>query len=129
MNILDHISGSLETIFWVNDKIVDGDPESYDPGSGMEKFRSGINIWDPQHCFKLFVLDPLCNDDIKHPPMTVLYVTGFFLRLMSAHLVILGRVIPSSPPMDMNQCRYTNFYKSHPLILNYHEKVSGYGPQ
>ena len=60
--------------------------------------------------------------------MTVLYVTGFFWGLMSAHLVILGRVIPSSPPMDMNQCRYTNFYKSHPLILNYHGKVSGYGP-
>jgi hypothetical protein len=50
----------------------------FDPGSGTEKFRSGINIWYPQHCFKLFVLDLLYNDDIKHPPMTVLYVTGFF---------------------------------------------------
>ena len=54
---------------------------------------------------------------------------GFFVCLMSAHLVILGRVIPSSPPLDMKQFRYTNFYKSDPLILNYHEKVSGYGPQ
>ena len=45
---------------------------------------------------------------------------------MSSHLVILGRVIPSPPSMDMKQCRYTNFYKSHLLILNFHEKVSGY---
>jgi hypothetical protein len=27
------------------------------------------------------------------------------------------------PPMDMKQCRYLNFDKLHPLILNYHEKV------
>ena len=27
----------------------------------------------------------------------------FILRLMSAHLVILGRVIPSLPTMDINQ--------------------------
>ncbi len=55
----------------------------------------------------------------------------FFLRLMSAHLDILGRVIPSSPPLDLKQYteyRYTNVDKSHPLILNYHEKVSGYVP-
>jgi hypothetical protein len=26
-----------------------GDPEFFDPGSGMEKFGSGINIPDPQH--------------------------------------------------------------------------------
>jgi len=67
-------------------------------------------------------------DDINHPPMTVRYVTGFFLRLMSAHLVILGRVTPSSPPLDMKQYWYTNFDKSHPPVLNYHEKVSGYVP-
>jgi hypothetical protein len=49
MNILDHISESLETIFWV--KILkffdaDADPGSenlIDPGSGMEKIR----IWYP----------------------------------------------------------------------------------
>ncbi len=54
---------------------------------------------------------------------------GFFLLLMSAHLVILWRVIPSPPSMDMKQYRYLNFYKSHPLVLNYHEKVLGYVPQ
>jgi hypothetical protein len=53
----------------------------------------------------------------------------FILRLMLAHLVILWRVIPSPPPMDMKQYRYLNFDKSHPLILNYHEKVLGYVPQ
>jgi hypothetical protein len=45
MNIPDHISESLETIFWV--KIIkfsdaDADPESgklFDPESGMEKIR------------------------------------------------------------------------------------------
>ena len=54
---------------------------------------------------------------------------GVFLRLMTAHLVILWRVIPSPPPMDMKQYRYLNFDKSHPLILNFHEKVLGYVPQ
>ena len=38
-----------------------------------------------------------CNDDIKHPSMTVRYVTVFFSRLMSSYLVILGRVTPSPP--------------------------------
>jgi hypothetical protein len=57
MNNPDHISESLETIFWV--KIL----KSFvaDPGPGMEKIRirdvnnsdpgSGINIRGPQHCF------------------------------------------------------------------------------
>jgi hypothetical protein len=58
INISDHISESLESIFWV--KILkffdaDGDP---DPGSeilltldpGWKKFGSGINIPDTQHC-------------------------------------------------------------------------------
>jgi hypothetical protein len=33
--------------------------------------------------------------------------------------------------MDMKQYRYLilNFDKSHPLILNYHEKVLGFVPQ
>jgi hypothetical protein len=53
MNILDHISESLETIFWVKilkffDKDADPDQGSwnlFDPESGfrMEKIR----IWDP----------------------------------------------------------------------------------
>jgi hypothetical protein len=48
MNILDHISESLETIVWVKIlKVFDKDPEEgsgnlFDPGSGMEK----IWIWD-----------------------------------------------------------------------------------
>jgi hypothetical protein len=67
MNIQDHISESLETIFGFKIlKFFDADP---DPGSGiflilypgsgiffipdtgsdMEKFGSGINILDPQH--------------------------------------------------------------------------------
>jgi hypothetical protein len=54
MNNPDHISESLETIFWVKIlKFFDADP-----GSGMEKIRirdkhagSVINIPDPQHCF------------------------------------------------------------------------------
>ena len=33
------------------------------------------------------------------------------------------------PPMDMKQYRYLNFDKLHPLVLNFHEKVSGYVPQ
>jgi hypothetical protein len=54
---------------------------------------------------------------------------GFFWRLMLAHLVTLWRVIPSPLPMEIKQYRYLNFDKSHPLILNYHEKVLGYGHQ
>jgi hypothetical protein len=47
MNNLDYISESLETIFWTNVlQFFDADP-----GSGMEKFGSVINIPDPQHCF------------------------------------------------------------------------------
>jgi hypothetical protein len=48
MNILDHISESLETSFWVKilkffDAYADpGSENLFDPGSGMEKFRSGI---------------------------------------------------------------------------------------
>jgi hypothetical protein len=34
-----------------------------------------------------------------------------------------------TPPYDMKQSRDLNFDKSHPLILNYHEKVFGYVPQ
>jgi hypothetical protein len=45
MNNPDHISESLETIFWVKIlKFFDADP-----GSGWKKFGSGINIPDPQH--------------------------------------------------------------------------------
>jgi hypothetical protein len=55
MNNPNHISESLETIFWVKIlKFFDADP-----GSGMEKIRirdgknsdpgTGINIPDPQH--------------------------------------------------------------------------------
>ncbi len=54
----EHISENLETIVWVK-KYLNSlmrmrirDPESFltlDPGSGMEKFGSGINIPDPQH--------------------------------------------------------------------------------
>jgi hypothetical protein len=62
MNNPDHISESLETIFWVKIfKFFDADPGSgmekirirdgknSDPGSGMEKFGSGMNIPDLQH--------------------------------------------------------------------------------
>jgi hypothetical protein len=45
----------IETIFWVRivkffDAVPDpGSENPYDPGFGMEKFGSGINIPDPQH--------------------------------------------------------------------------------
>jgi hypothetical protein len=46
MKYPNHISESLETIFWVKIlKFFD-----VDPGSGMKKFGSGINILDPQRC-------------------------------------------------------------------------------
>ncbi len=52
MNIPDHISVSLETIFWVKNtyKFFDADPES---GIFLNQDQgSGINIPDPQHCPK-----------------------------------------------------------------------------
>ena len=61
MNILDYISESLETFFWVKIiKFFDAhpDPEIFltmDMGSGMEKFGSGINIPDPQHWFQWYL--------------------------------------------------------------------------
>jgi len=48
-----HISDSLETIFWVKIlQFFDADPGSgwENPYPGRNKFRSGINIPDPQHC-------------------------------------------------------------------------------
>jgi hypothetical protein len=54
----DHISESVETIFWGFKKlkffVADPDLESGifltpDLGYGIEKFGSGINIPDPQH--------------------------------------------------------------------------------
>ncbi len=55
ISILDHISESLITTFWVeNTKILCcrfGIPVLFDPGSGMEKFESGINIPEQKHCF------------------------------------------------------------------------------
>jgi hypothetical protein len=56
MNIPDHISKSLETIFWLKIlKFFDADPGSEMEkirirDLGWEKFGSGINIPDPQHC-------------------------------------------------------------------------------
>ncbi len=55
MNIPDHISKSLETIFLVKIlKFFDADPGIFltrDPG--WKKLRSGMNIPDPQHCPEL----------------------------------------------------------------------------
>jgi hypothetical protein len=56
MNNPDHISESLETIFWVKIptvlKFFDADPgycDGTNSDPGWKKFRSGINIPDPQH--------------------------------------------------------------------------------
>ncbi len=51
MNNPDHISQSLETIFWVKIlKFFDADSEfGVEKNSDPEKFGSGINIPDPQH--------------------------------------------------------------------------------
>jgi hypothetical protein len=60
MNIPDHMSESLETIFGLKLlKFFDADLGSgivltrdrFDPGSGMEKFGSGINTTDLQYWF------------------------------------------------------------------------------
>jgi hypothetical protein len=60
MNIPDHISESLETIFWLKIlKFFDADPDpgsgirnlfDHGSGSGMANFGSGIKIPDSQHC-------------------------------------------------------------------------------
>ncbi len=47
MNNPDHISKSLKNIFFLVKILKFFDVH---PGSGMEKFGSGINIPDPQHC-------------------------------------------------------------------------------
>ncbi len=55
MNIPDHFSESLDTVFWVKIILIlwcwsgSGIRNLSDSGSGMEKFGSGINIPDPQH--------------------------------------------------------------------------------
>ncbi len=37
----------------------------FDPESGMEKFRSGINIPDPQHWFFIFRIDWPCDHPVR----------------------------------------------------------------
>ncbi len=59
-------------------QLYDGDPESFGPWIRDGKIQIREKNLGSATLLKLFVLDPLCNDDIKHPPMTVLYVTGFF---------------------------------------------------
>jgi hypothetical protein len=57
MNIPDHISDSLENFFGLKClKFFDADPDlgsgiflTLNPGSGIKKFESGINILDLQH--------------------------------------------------------------------------------
>jgi hypothetical protein len=57
VNVPDHISESLETVFWVKIlKFFDADP-----GSRMGKFGSGINIPDPQHLLFFFLSDTLSH--------------------------------------------------------------------
>jgi hypothetical protein len=55
MNNPDHISESLETLFWVKilqffDAIQDRDRKKLGSGIGWKKLGSGINVPDPQHC-------------------------------------------------------------------------------
>jgi hypothetical protein len=42
MNIPDHISESLEIIFWVKNSLLIRIRYLFDPGAGMEKFGSGM---------------------------------------------------------------------------------------
>jgi hypothetical protein len=63
MNNPDHISKSLETIFWVKiPKFFDADPGWKKFGSGMEKIR----IWDPD----------------KHPGSATLPLENEFLQIL-----------------------------------------------
>ena len=64
MNIPEYISESLETLFGV--KILWSGSGirnllDLDPGSGIKKFWSGINIPDPQHCYPMFQLGIFLN--------------------------------------------------------------------
>jgi hypothetical protein len=59
-----HISQSFETIFWVKiRKIFDAVPGILHPG--WNKFRSGINIPDPQHCFLVILVGSLGNRQLR----------------------------------------------------------------
>ncbi len=74
MNNPDHISESLETIFWVKIlKFVDADPGRKKFGSGIwdgKKFGSRINIPDPQHWYSVKIsvkINFLCTYDLSGP--------------------------------------------------------------
>jgi hypothetical protein len=64
MNIPDHISESLETIFWVKIlKFVDPDRGSrifLTRSPGWENFGSGINSPDPQHSYNFTSIPTTC---------------------------------------------------------------------
>jgi hypothetical protein len=61
-SIPDHISESLDTIFWVKkcSNSLMRIRNLFDPGSGIEKFGFRTNIPDPQHWFNQ-VTGSKCN--------------------------------------------------------------------
>jgi hypothetical protein len=71
MNIPDHISESLETIFWVKKYLnfLMRIRNLFDPGSEMGKFGSRINIPDSATLELGFVkMSIVISDTIKRPP-------------------------------------------------------------
>jgi hypothetical protein len=87
MNIQDHISGSLEAIFWGQIlKFFDAEPDpkseiflTLDPG--WEKFGSGINIPDPHHGFKRKdgSMRPRCFDTQQQQKITFKNLGGVWI--------------------------------------------------
>jgi hypothetical protein len=61
MNIPDHFSESLETVFRVKNTSGSGIRNLFDTGSGMEKFGSGINTPDPQQWWQVEALPMLAS--------------------------------------------------------------------
>ncbi len=70
MNSPDHISESLETIFWVKKfKFLDADM-----GSGIKKFGSGINFPDPLEDATHF---RYCTSPMKNCPLKLNFFMSF----------------------------------------------------
>jgi hypothetical protein len=80
MNNSNHISESLETIFLVKIlKFFDADP-------GWQKFGSGINIPDPQHCYnqsKMCTFKQNCSRYLQF------HLTAFFTNLSPEFIPVL----------------------------------------
>jgi hypothetical protein len=81
---------------------------THDPGFGMEKFGSGIDIPDPQHCplsIVFFIFSLECSTLLTiNVPVPVVYIWGY--RYVMLIYVPLPPPPPPHPPPEVRKEHY-----------------------